>query len=89
MVCVCVLGGGGGGGGGRRLQCSDANFLYQVCVERCPDANEFGVRDNPVCVDSVDTSNFVNITSGNPLEVTMRVTVSIEPSLASNDCLAG
>ena len=85
MVCVCVC----WEERRRRLQCSKANFLYQVCVERCPDANEFGVRDNPVCVDSVDRSNFVNITSGNPLEVTMRVTVSLEPSLASNVCLAG
>jgi len=54
-------------------------------VERCPDANEFGVRDNPVCVDSVDTSNFVNITSGNPLEVTMRVTALLD-HIAREEC---
>ena len=45
----------------------------QVCVETCPDANEIGVRDNPVCVEGVDTSRFVNITAGvdllNPLSV--------------------
>ena len=32
-------------------------------MSACPTANEFGVRDNPVCVDSVDTTPFVNITS--------------------------
>ena len=37
-------------------------FFLQVCVDRCPEANEFGVRNNPVCVDSVDTSQFVDIT---------------------------
>ena len=57
------------------LQCSNSTFLHQVCVESCPSANEFGVRDNPVCVDSVMTADFVNLTSGNPLDVTMRVTV--------------
>ena len=36
--------------------------LYsQVCVEECPSENEVGVRNNPVCVDSVDTSEFTNI----------------------------
>jgi len=33
----------------------------QVCVSECPNANEFGVRSNPVCVDEVDTSRFTNI----------------------------
>ena len=32
-------------------------------MSECPTANEFGVRDNPVCVDSVDTTPFVNITN--------------------------
>ena len=32
-------------------------------MSECPTDNEFGVRDNPVCVDSVDTTPFVNITS--------------------------
>lgn len=36
----------------------------QVCVEECPEENEYGVRDNPVCVDEVDTSRYVNITAG-------------------------
>ena len=35
----------------------------QVCVSECPTANEFGVRSNPVCVDGVDTTPFINITS--------------------------
>lgn len=28
----------------------------------CPIANEFGVRNNPVCVDGVDTTQFQNVT---------------------------
>ena len=32
-------------------------------MSECPTDIEFGVRDNPVCVDSVDTTPFVNITS--------------------------
>ena len=31
-------------------------------MAECPSVNEFGVRDNPVCVDSVNTSRFVNVT---------------------------
>ena len=30
-------------------------------MSECPTANEFGVRNNPVCVDSVDTSQFTNL----------------------------
>ena len=33
----------------------------QVCVSECPTANEFGERNNPVCVDGVETSRFVMI----------------------------
>ena len=50
-------------------------FLHQVCVDRCPAVNEFGVRNNPVCIDSVDTSQFVDITNGNPADVAARVSV--------------
>ena len=32
-------------------------------MSACPTANEFGVRDNPVCIDSVDTTPFANISS--------------------------
>ena len=32
-------------------------------MSECPSANEFGVRSNPVCVDSVDTAPFANITN--------------------------
>ncbi len=32
-------------------------------MSECPSANEFGVRSNPVCVDSVDTTLFTNITN--------------------------
>ncbi|KAL5483965.1 hypothetical protein EMCRGX_G020386 [Ephydatia muelleri] len=34
----------------------------QVCVESCPTANELGLRENPVCVDGVDTAPFQNLT---------------------------
>ena len=44
-------------------------------MDRCPAVNEFGVRNNPVCIDSVDTSGFVNITSGNPVDIATRVSV--------------
>ena len=33
-------------------------------MEECPEENEYGVRDNPVCVDEVDTSRYANITAG-------------------------
>ena len=33
-----------------------------MCVAECPSANEFGVRNNPVCVDEVDTTDFQNLT---------------------------
>ena len=39
----------------------------QVCVSECPTANEFGVRNNPVCIDGVDTTAFVNLTSSSNL----------------------
>jgi len=32
-------------------------------VSECPTANEFGVRNNPVCVDGVDTTPYANITN--------------------------
>ena len=35
--------------------------FFQVCVEECPSENEVGVRNNPVCVDSVDTSLYTDI----------------------------
>ena len=44
-------------------------------MDRCPAANEFGVRNNPVCIDSVDTSGFVDITNGNPVDIATRVSV--------------
>ena len=31
-------------------------------MDECPEDNEFGVRDNPVCVDEVDTERYQNIT---------------------------
>lgn len=39
-------------------------MMIQVCVKECPEENEFGVRDNPVCVDEVDTEIYQNITGG-------------------------
>ena len=44
-------------------------------MDRCPEVNEFGVRNNPVCIDSVDTSQFINITNGNPVDIATRVSV--------------
>ena len=41
----------------------------QVCVSECPTMNEFGVRSNPVCVDSVNTTPFTNITSIDFLDI--------------------
>ena len=32
-------------------------------MESCPTANELGLRENPVCVDGVDTTPFQNLTS--------------------------
>ena len=34
----------------------------QVCVSECPDENEVGVRNNPVCVDEVDPNKYQNVT---------------------------
>ena len=51
-------------------------------MDRCPAANEFGVRNNPVCIDSVDTSGFVDITNGNPVDIATRV--SVRKSVAYN-----
>ncbi len=34
----------------------------QVCVDECPEENEFGVRDNPICVEEVDTRPYANLT---------------------------
>lgn len=43
-----------------------AGFCWlQVCVSQCPTANEFGVRNSPVCVDGVETARFANITNFN------------------------
>ena len=33
-------------------------------MKDCPDKNEFGVRDDPVCIDEVDTEIYQNITGG-------------------------
>ena len=33
-------------------------------MSECPEENEFGVRNDPVCVDEVDTSRYQNITGG-------------------------
>jgi choline transporter-like protein 2/4/5 len=33
----------------------------QVCVDECPDSNSIGVRDNPVCVDEVNTTMYQNV----------------------------
>ena len=30
-------------------------------MSECPTSNEFGVRNNPVCVDGVNTSRFMNL----------------------------
>ena len=49
----------------------------QVCVSECPTANEFGVRDNPVCVDSVDTSRFVNVTNAVSFTAADNIAVSL------------
>ena len=40
---------------------SESLYFLQVCVSECPTANEFGVRNNPVCVEDVDTSRFMNL----------------------------
>ncbi|CAI7988530.1 Choline transporter-like protein 2 [Geodia barretti] len=37
----------------------------QVCVAECPEENEFGVRNNPVCVDEVDPDKYRNVTDLN------------------------
>lgn len=47
----------------------------QVCVRDCPTANEFGVRDNPVCVDTVNTEQFRNI-SGDVRTTASNIVVS-------------
>ena len=57
------------------LVCTIPMFLHQVCVDRCPEVNEFGVRNNPVCIDSVDTSGFTNITNGGVTVTADRVVV--------------
>ena len=44
-------------------------------MDRCPEVNEFGVRNNPVCIDSVDTSEFINITNGGVTVAADRVVV--------------
>ena len=33
-------------------------------MEECPDENELGVRDNPVCTDDVPPDKYQNITDG-------------------------
>lgn len=37
-------------------------LYFQVCVAECPSEYEFGVRNNPVCVDDVNTEDFQNLT---------------------------
>ena len=32
-------------------------------MESCPTKNELGLRENPVCLDGVDTTQFQNFTS--------------------------
>ena len=32
-----------------------------MCVAECPSKVELGIRNNPVCVDGVNTSDFQNI----------------------------
>ena len=39
-------------------------------MSQCPTANEFGVRNNPVCIDGVDTTPFANITSVDITDIT-------------------
>ena len=48
---------------------SESLYFLQVCVSECPTANEFGVRNNPVCVEEVDTSPFDDITSVSDIDV--------------------
>jgi hypothetical protein len=40
----------------------------QVCVESCPDVTEIGVRDNPVCLDEVEVSQYTDLES-DPLAI--------------------
>ena len=44
-------------------------------MSECPTANEFGVRDNPVCVEGVTTSNFTSL-SDPSLDTAQAVVVS-------------
>ena len=32
-----------------------------MCVKECPNENEVGVRDFPVCVDEVDPNMYTNV----------------------------
>jgi choline transporter-like protein 2/4/5 len=53
----------------------DTNTIFtcptqQVCVAECPEENEFGVRNNPVCVDEVDPDKYRNVTDLNSFDST-------------------
>ena len=70
-------------------------------MEECPEENEHGVRSNPVCVDEVDTTQFMNLTdvdlgdlasitsTGDAIEVS-RFALQVEPakgkSLTGSNC---
>jgi flavoprotein len=59
----------------------DTNTIFtcptqQVCVAECPEENEFGVRNNPVCVDEVDPDKYRNVTDLNSFDSTELIAVS-------------
>ena len=45
-------------------------------MEECPDENEFGVRNNPVCVDEVDSSRYQNVTNVDAIDSATLIMVS-------------
>ncbi|KAL5483966.1 hypothetical protein EMCRGX_G020387 [Ephydatia muelleri] len=55
----------------------------QVCVESCPTANELGLRENPVCVDGVDTAPFQNLTSSTDASAIAKALAGNLPSILS------
>ena len=60
--------------------CTCTYVYIQVCVEECPTANEAGIRVDPVCVDSVNTTQFdiINSTTTSDIDdVTIAVAVSL------------
>lgn len=56
----------------------------QVCVSQCPTANEFGVRNGPICVDEVNTTRFTNISVDltNPSSI-----ITTSSNVAVSECL--